>query len=276
MRAFALLSLVAVIITACNNNLSSIETANDLKLGDTIQTASGLKYLYLKKGDGPEIKEGSKVAVYNRLYLNDSKEVFWSTDQSSDSVFTFILGKTSLIKGANELYPKLRQGDEVIAIMPDSIAYGRAGGSGVPPMTTLVFNPIRIKTVSPPKFNLSDTLYEIGRRQDARAVIDKYLALKENGGELYHMDLELLYDLFDRLAVDGEFETFKALAIYFENQAQSRENRLMFAYFKVVAADQLDELKLALEYLDDYIEIYPEEALFANYRARIVQRLNDN
>jgi len=272
MKIPVLVLLIVTLLSSCKEGSFS-DDAN-AEIGDTIQTPSGLKYIYLKKGSGSRIEEGSKVSVYNRLYLNDSQDVFWSTDQSKDSVFTFIQGKTPLIKGASELYSKLRQGDKVIAIMPDSIGYGKAGGSGVPPMTRLVFNPIEIRTVSPPKLLLSDTLYRVGTDKGAKAAIAKYLELKTGEPEVYHMELELLYDLFDRLASEGAFDTVKDLAIYFEQQAQSKENLLMFAYFKLVATEQLGNIKETMDYLNQYIESFPEEIFFANYKARLAQRLN--
>lgn len=53
--------------------------------------------------------------------------MIWSTDEEPDSVFSFVQSGTGLIKGALELYPLLQEGDEVVAIMPDSIAYGSKG-----------------------------------------------------------------------------------------------------------------------------------------------------
>lgn len=276
MRIYIATICSLLVLAACKQSAGSKNDPDAAAVRDTIRTGTGLKYIYLKKGNGPKIEDGSKVSVYNRLYLNDSDKVFWSTEQSVDSVFTFILGKTSLIRGANELYPRLRQGDEVIAIMPDSIAYGKTGSNGIPPMTTLVFNPIRIKNVSPPKLVLSDTLYKVASNQGSEAAIAKYKEISVKEPDSYHLELELLYDLLDLLASEREFEKVKTLSEYFEKQASSRENMLMFGYFKVVATEQLGDMEAALKFLDAYIERFPEESFFVNYRNQLVNRVGQS
>jgi FKBP-type peptidyl-prolyl cis-trans isomerase len=118
-------------------------------LGDTIQTASGVKYLYLKKGDGPQVVPGSKVGTYLSLMVNDS--VVWNTNELPDSLFTFVADSTRLIKGFTEVALLLREGDEIVAILPDSLAYGDKGkGEVIPPNATLVYDQFKVVSVEGP------------------------------------------------------------------------------------------------------------------------------
>lgn len=114
--------------------------------GDTIQTASGLKYLYLKKGDGPMVVSGAKVGTLLSLKVDDS--VVWNSYEQPDSLFSFVADSTRLIKGFTEVVSYLRQGDEIIAILPDSLAYGAKGaGDVIPPHATLVYDQFKVVSV---------------------------------------------------------------------------------------------------------------------------------
>jgi len=144
MRILLSIVLLAVLlISSCQYKGGNNQSVS---LGDTIQTASGLKYLYLKKGDGPKVEPGCKVGTYLSLKVND--KVVWNTDESPDSLFTFIADSTRLIKGFTEVSLLLREGDEIIAILPDSLAYGAKGaGDIIPPYSTLVYDQFKVVSV---------------------------------------------------------------------------------------------------------------------------------
>ncbi|MBR8537995.1 FKBP-type peptidyl-prolyl cis-trans isomerase [Carboxylicivirga sediminis] len=151
MKNFTFLVLFMAFVTvSCQygGTASSNKPAND-----TIQTASGLKYLYLKKGDGPKIVSGARVGTYLSLMVNDS--VVWNTNELPDSLFTFIADSTRLIKGFTEVSMLLREGDEIIAILPDSLAYGAKGaGDIIPPNATLVYDQFKVMSVVLPDSTL--------------------------------------------------------------------------------------------------------------------------
>ena len=137
--------LIAIVLTLSScyftNNVS-----NEVALGDTIQTASGLKYLYIKRGDGLKIERGCKVGTYLSLKVKDS--VVWNTNELPDSLFSFIADSTKLIKGFTEVSLLLREGDEIVAILPDSLAYGAKGAEDViPPHATLVYDVFKVVRV---------------------------------------------------------------------------------------------------------------------------------
>jgi len=148
MKKILLIAISAIIgLASCQHrNTQSLKS----ELGDTIQTASGLKYLYLKKGNGPEIVPGAKVGTYLSLKVKDS--VVWNTNELPDSLFTFVADSTRLIKGFTEVSLLLREGDEIIAVLPDSLAYGAKGaGDLIPPHSTLVYDQFKVVSVEIPE-----------------------------------------------------------------------------------------------------------------------------
>ena len=117
---------------------------------DTIQTKSGLQYFYIKHGNGPKVESGDEVRTYLSLMVNDS--VVWNSDTQPDSLYTFIADKSRVIRGFNEMAMLLREGDEVVAILPDSLAYGsRGAGNAIPPYATLVYDKFKIVKVVKPE-----------------------------------------------------------------------------------------------------------------------------
>ena len=114
------LAIISIALLGSCNSGSKVGSAE--VNGDTIVTESGLKYIYITKGEGKEIERGSEVSAYLGLKIEDS--LVWNTDAMPDSLFVFRAGVSTLIQGFTEMAFLLREGDEVVAIMPDSIAYG--------------------------------------------------------------------------------------------------------------------------------------------------------
>ena len=63
---FTLLSIF-ILLASCKEKPTTADDATALV--DTITTASGFKYLYLKKGNGQKIEMGSMVVSYTDLYI---------------------------------------------------------------------------------------------------------------------------------------------------------------------------------------------------------------
>ena len=131
---FTLLSIF-ILLASCKEKPTTADDAT--ALGDTITTSSGLKYLYLKKGNGQKIEMGSMVVSYTDLYIKELDSLLWTTSTMHDSVFKFIQEKETMIKGFTELNSYLVEGDEVVAVLPDSIAYGKEDHNGLPGGSTL-------------------------------------------------------------------------------------------------------------------------------------------
>lgn len=140
-------SMIGISCTFSDTSTSDTQTNSTLvEKIDTITTASGLQYYYEKKGSGKKVEVGSKVSTYLSLKVNE--KVVWTTDNMPNSVFTFQVGKGQVIKGFDEVTLLLREGDEIVAIMPPEIAYG-SGGSGqlIPPNSTLVYDKFKVMKV---------------------------------------------------------------------------------------------------------------------------------
>ena len=112
--------ILSVFLFSCKTETKTSDKNQQAK--DTLQTASGLTYYYTVKGNGRKIEPGSKVSAILSLQVNDS--VIWTSYSSKDSLFTYIADRGGVIKGYNEMAMLLREGDDVVAIMPSTIAYG--------------------------------------------------------------------------------------------------------------------------------------------------------
>ena len=113
---------------------------------DTLQTSSGLRYYYEKKGKGKEIEIGSKVST--ELSLSIDGKVVWTSESMQNGIFSFVAGQGTVIKGFDEMALLLREGDEVVAIIPPHIGYGDKGaGAMVPPNATLVYDKFKVVKV---------------------------------------------------------------------------------------------------------------------------------
>lgn len=147
---YTILLILAVFLASCKNTNTTKEKATTIPI-DTIQTKSGLRYFYIKHGDGPKVESGDEVGTYLSLMVNDS--VVWNSNTQPDSLYTFTANKSRVIRGFNEMVMLLREGDEVVAILPDSLAYGADGaGNVIPPYATLVYDQFKIvKVVKPTK-----------------------------------------------------------------------------------------------------------------------------
>jgi peptidylprolyl isomerase len=109
-----------------------------------ITTPSGLKYVEISPGSGPQVKMGDHISVtYVGKLLNGTK-----FDASADhgGTFDYVQGVTQLIPGWTEGTSTMKVGGERKLIIPPQLGYGQEGaGDAVPPNATLIFD---IKVVS--------------------------------------------------------------------------------------------------------------------------------
>jgi peptidyl-prolyl cis-trans isomerase A (cyclophilin A) len=109
------------------------------KYPNAVQTASGVKYVIQKKGNGNKPAAGKTVQVnYKGSFL--SGKVFDSSDTQGRPL-EFPAGVGKVIKGWDEMVMDMQVGEKRIAIIPPELAYGERGaGNGViPPNSFLVF-----------------------------------------------------------------------------------------------------------------------------------------
>lgn len=104
-----------------------------------VTTASGLKYVELKQGDGATPKTGQTVEVHYTGTLEDGTKFDSSRDRNSP--FSFKIGVGQVIKGWDEGVGIMKVGDRRKLIIPPDLGYGARGAGGViPPNATLIFD----------------------------------------------------------------------------------------------------------------------------------------
>lgn len=145
---------------------------------DTVQLESGVRYVYLRRGDGLKVDTGSHVTTHINLIVGE--DTIWSTYADGEQQFEFDAKKTSLIKGFDEVVMYAKEGDRLLAIIPPELGYGEAGaGDVVPPNATLFFDLDFLK-VEEPKIFLSDVLYDKLKAEGAEAALAEYGAIKDD------------------------------------------------------------------------------------------------
>ncbi|MDB5256223.1 MAG: peptidylprolyl isomerase [Chitinophagaceae bacterium] len=93
---------------------------------DTLKTASGLKYVVLKKGTGAQPVKGQKVKVNYTGKLPNGK-VFDTTLKGPSGPFQFKIGNREVIPGWDEGFLLMHVGEKGILFIPANLAYGSHG-----------------------------------------------------------------------------------------------------------------------------------------------------
>ncbi len=120
------------------------EKARQKELLDSVaagydETASGLRYQILQKGDGKQATKGAKVSVHYKGQLLDGT-VFDSSYKRKQPI-DFNVGVGQVISGWDEGIQLLNVGDKARFVIPSNLAYGSQGAGGViPPDATLIFD----------------------------------------------------------------------------------------------------------------------------------------
>ncbi len=109
-------------------------------LGDQLKkTESGLEYVIIEEGEGPQVQSGQKVFAQYLGVLKDTGEKF-DESFSRGRPFSFAVGKGQVISGWDEGFQLLKKGSEAVLFIPYALAYGEAGSPPViPEKADLVF-----------------------------------------------------------------------------------------------------------------------------------------
>jgi FKBP-type peptidyl-prolyl cis-trans isomerase len=101
------------------------------------KTASGLLYIVHAEGQGPTPAPGASLTVHYEGRFIDGKKFDSSRDRGEPFVFQVGLGR--VIKGWDEAFLGMRQGEKRTLIVPYWLGYGPRGQRHMPPAATLVF-----------------------------------------------------------------------------------------------------------------------------------------
>ncbi|MBI1286407.1 MAG: FKBP-type peptidyl-prolyl cis-trans isomerase [Flavobacteriales bacterium] len=101
-------------------------------------TASGLKYIIWKHGNGEAAEKGDNVSVHYAGRLLDGSPFDNSYDRGQP--FTFPLGGGRVIKGWDEGIAYLHVGDSATLIIPSNLGYGSMNRPTIPANSTLIFD----------------------------------------------------------------------------------------------------------------------------------------
>jgi len=109
------------------------------KYPNAVQSASGVRYVIQKKGNGNKPTAGKTVQVnYRGSFL--SGQVFDSSDTRGRPL-EFPAGVGAVIKGWDEMVMDMQVGEKRTVIIPPELAYGErgAGNGAIPPNSFLIF-----------------------------------------------------------------------------------------------------------------------------------------
>lgn len=107
--------------------------------GDTITTASGLKYIVIQSGSGATAARGQQVQVHYTGWLTDGSKFDSSVDRRQP--FAFPVGQGRVIRGWDEGVAGMQVGEKRRLIVPPELGYGTRGYPGaIPPNATLIFD----------------------------------------------------------------------------------------------------------------------------------------
>ncbi len=101
-------------------------------------TASGLKYVVLRPGQGQRAERGRNVVVHYTGWLENGKKFDSSLDRGEP--FEFPLGAGRVIRGWEEGVAGMAIGEKRRLTIPSNLGYGaRGAGNTIPPNATLIF-----------------------------------------------------------------------------------------------------------------------------------------
>lgn len=260
MRLLLVFLVVLAMGTSCVSNSSDHAKGHT----DTLQTESGIKYTYITHGDGQKVEEGSFVKAMLSLTVEDS--VIWTTYDSPDSVYSFIVGHDVVISGFKEMALLMREGDHVYVSIPDSLAYGERGaGNGIiPPYSTIIYDRYELVSVSAPKKIITDTLTTVFLNEGGKEMQMVFESLTEAGKDSeYHLNLPLMQPIFNRLLNASEFQVLNDMLLQI-NDTDWEMNEYMYGLYDVLATEGIGDINGAIAKAEAILEKDSTQFLFRN------------
>ena len=99
-------------------------------------TGSGLRYIRMKEGKGPQAKAGQEAKVQYVVTLLDGTECYRT---KADELEIFKIDKSTIETGIQEGIKKMHVGEKAKLIIPSHLAHGLIGDlDRIPPLTQIV------------------------------------------------------------------------------------------------------------------------------------------
>lgn len=117
-----------------------------------MDTASALKTIDHKLGDGAPVKAGQTVTVHYAVALgsDDLQEGRWiDSSYERGGPVTFDLGAGQVIKGVDQGLEGMRVGGTRRFIIPPELGFGERGVPGIVPPDSVLFFEVYLTDVSP-------------------------------------------------------------------------------------------------------------------------------
>jgi len=136
------LVITAVAIAACSDKdtkppAAARPTAAEAT-GSAVTTPSGLSYVDIAAGTGPQPTPGKPVKVHYTGWLENGTRFDSSVDRGEP--FAFTIGVGEVIPGWDEGVMTMKVGGKRRLTVPPHLGYGAAGaGAVIPPNATLIF-----------------------------------------------------------------------------------------------------------------------------------------
>lgn len=103
------------------------------------ESASGLRYQIIQKGNGKKAEKGNMVSVHYKGQLADG--TVFDSSYKRNAPIDFQVGVGQVIAGWDEGIMMLNVGDKARFVIPSDLGYGAAGAGGViPPNANLIFD----------------------------------------------------------------------------------------------------------------------------------------
>ncbi|HEX6865091.1 MAG TPA: FKBP-type peptidyl-prolyl cis-trans isomerase [Thermoanaerobaculia bacterium] len=135
LTAALLAAVFPFLISACADSRNG--KAAPAEAGEVV-TPTGLKYVDLEVGEGPEAVSGKAVEVHYTGWLENGTKFDSSLDRREP--FTFRLGAGEVIEGWDQGVAGMKVGGKRKLIIPPDLGYGEQGAGGaIPPGATLIF-----------------------------------------------------------------------------------------------------------------------------------------
>jgi peptidylprolyl isomerase len=127
--------------------ISRVERAPDFDNSKATKTTTGLKYIDLKEGTGPAVKDGDTVKVHYTGWLAKNGKLFDSS-LPRGVPFKVKVGTRAVIKGWDEGLVGLKAGSKRRLYIPAQLGYGSEGRDAIPPNADLLFD-VEVVSIEP-------------------------------------------------------------------------------------------------------------------------------